>query len=213
MCKDGKQPISCLYQYNPISEHFDHMLPTSRNYSVQMAATYKKNRLQVEWSQESILTADSKIKRFQVVLESDGEYMSRSFPVPKDQFEFVLDDVFTSVAGQFNVCVEVVGISNEIIAFSCKQFNHGTRDLGATVVAPIVVVSVLLVSTAAVVFVVWFLRFRTRAAAGRGLVGGAGGGSVVYEHFAEDDASADPAVGTSHVTISGLPSEFDEKPV
>ena len=205
VCNSGENPITCPYQFDVKSGRITRgHLDRQPQYDLDVSVNSDGKILHVEWNKNTLLVADNKIRKFQVLLYSDVQYMAITFPVPKDQHSLVLTDVLPSDVSKFNVCVEVIGIYNDVIKFSCVLLfiSQDERSDGSShaKLAIFVGVPVALIIIALMAFLVC-TTFRKPVSSKRA----EGIRNVMYDHYMENELTSETQ-NTSQITISGLPS-------
>ena len=211
-CNNGETPVTCPYHYDPISNKIIRGNSiVQENYALDVMAEFDGETIKVEWDKDTLLVADDKIKRFQVLLYYEGHYMATTFPVEKDQYSLSLKDILPSDITKFNVCVEVMSISDEIITFSCVYFTSDVYDISLEsktnimigIIAPLILVAIIVV-----VVVVYLTRCRKPVSK----VQSQGIHNVMYDRY-KDNEFCSETPNTSQISISGLPSDYDSQEV
>ncbi len=207
VCQSNQDPVSCLYHFNPLTDKFEATSSVGRrlNYSIEVAASFDGNTLRVKWNKDTLFVADDQIRRFQVLLQWDAQYMASIFPVAKDQYEFVLDGGLPSDVFQFNICVEVIGIYNDVITFRCvsvaPEVQASRTHVFTHIALPVIVPIVLVIITITVLSYLTCARMRKKPVQSSG-PSVQGINNAMYDHHftgAEEE-------NASQVTFWGLPS-------
>ena len=204
-CDDGETPITCPYHYDPISNTIIRDNSKKQDYVLDVTANFDGETLKVDWDKDTLLLADDKIKKIQVLLYYDGHYLATTFPVAKDQYSLTVKDVLSSDVTRFNVCVEVISISNEIITFNCVYFTakeSGSGTASKTKIMIAIIVPLILIAIVVVAVVAYITRCR------KPVTGQCGEGipNVMYDRYNDNEFYSE-AANTPQISISGLSGE------